>query len=276
MAAFEAFGDMELAGWSDPDTAAAYVDLFAAASDQTIPRLLEGAGARSGLRVLDLCCGQGNVTRALAEAGCKVTGADFSPAMLAAARRAVPEAGFVKADAQDLPFEDGEFDAVVSNFGICHVPDQPRALAEVQRVLKPGGGFAMAVWCGPDRFTGFQIVYAAARAHGHPDVAIPDGPDFHQFANRETAERLLEEAGFREVGLDVVDCYWDLDRPERIYDIFTQGTVRAAHLLNHQPPENAKAIRSFMSDTVAERCAHGDGWRVPLPATVVHAVKPGG
>jgi ubiquinone/menaquinone biosynthesis C-methylase UbiE len=68
---------------------------------------------------------------------------------------------FVHGDAQILPFQDNNFDIVISNFGICHVPDQPRALAEASRVLRSGGHFAMTVWCGPDVSPCFEILYGA-------------------------------------------------------------------------------------------------------------------
>jgi SAM-dependent methyltransferase len=144
---FAAFAEAERKGWTGAERASGYVDLFAAVADRLIEPLLEAVGARSGLRVLDLCCGQGNVAEVLSSRGCKVTGLDFSPAMLAFARRRVPGAGFVEGDAQNLSFGNGEFDIVVSNVGICHVPDQ-----------RQGGRFGMSVWCGPDRSPSYEIV----------------------------------------------------------------------------------------------------------------------
>jgi SAM-dependent methyltransferase len=268
---FAAFGDMERGGWSDTARASGYVNLFAAASDQTIPHLLDAVGAGPGLRALDLCCGQGNVSAALVGRGCEVVGVDFSPAMLAFARERAPSATFIEADAQDLPFAAGEFDIVVSNLGICHVPDQPRALAQARRMLGRGGRFAMTVWCGPDVSPSFAAVYGAVKAHGSPDVSIPQGPDFHQFAKREVAEQLLSGAGFTDVDLVIVDCAWDLESPAALFDIFEQGTVRAAWLLACQPPEKLAAIRSALARTVREQFAHGDHWRVPVPAALLRA-----
>src|SRR5690242_19518520 len=166
---FMAFGDMERSGWSDPARASGYVQLFAAAPDQAIESLIDAVSAKPDFKVLDLCCGPGNVSEALVRRGCKVVGVDFSPAMLAVARERVPGATFIEADAQDLPFDPATFDAVVSNLGICHVPDQPRALAEVRRVLFARGRFAMTVWCGPDVSPCFELIYGAVKTHGSPD-----------------------------------------------------------------------------------------------------------
>jgi methylase of polypeptide subunit release factors len=85
---FKGFQDLERQGWSDPKRASDYVALFASASDQAIGALLDAVDATPEMRALDLCCGQGNVSEALARCGCDVTGIDFSPAMLAFANAA--------------------------------------------------------------------------------------------------------------------------------------------------------------------------------------------
>jgi SAM-dependent methyltransferase len=271
MSDFTAFRNMEHRSWSDATTASGYVKLFASASDQTIDSLLDAVGAKSKLKALDLCCGQGNVSEALINRGCQVVGVDFSPAMLAYARDRVPNATFMEADAQDLPFDDTEFDIVISNLGVCHVPDQPRTLSEARRVLRLGGRFAMTVWCGPDTSPCFEVVYEAIKLHGSPDVQTPPGPDFHQFANRKSAEELLLSAGFSGVGFSIIDCSWDLDAPEGLSEIYERGTVRAAAMLASQPLQNLAAIRTAMAQSVRRRFAEGSRWRVPVPAALVHA-----
>lgn len=276
MSEFDAFGELERRGWGDVRRAAAYADLFSRATDMTIPDLGAAVRIRSGMRVLDLCCGQGNVSEALVAGGCDVVGIDFSSAMIALAESRVPDATFIEADAQDLPFEDREFDAVVCNFGIPHVPDQPRALAQVRRVLRPGGRFAMTVWCGPEESPAFGTFYAAVQAHAHPGVVVPQGPPFHLFADRETADRLFADAGFEDVEHGKVPCHWDLKVPEDLAKIFEEATVRAAALLMGQPAANLSAIRAQTAADVRARFAHGNGWRVPVPAAIVHAGVPAG
>jgi SAM-dependent methyltransferase len=272
---FTAFGNLERKSWSDTTRASNYIELFASASDQAIDHLLNAVDAKPGIKVLDLCCGQGNVSKALVSRGCQVVGVDFSSAMLAFARARVPQAKFIEADAQDLPFDDADFDIVVSNLGVCHVPDQPRALSEVRRVLRPRGQFAMTVWCGPEISPCFEVVYGAIKAHGSPDASAPPGPDFHQFAKPEVAAKLLMDAGFAEIVFAIIDCAWDLDTPERLFDIFEKGTVRAAMVLANQPPKNLAAIRSALTQSVQRRFSHEHRWRVPIPAAMLCATVQG-
>jgi SAM-dependent methyltransferase len=271
MSDYAAFKELEVRGWSDAARAAHYVKLFATAADQAIGPLLHAAGVRTGAKVLDLCCGHGNVSEALAARGCKVTGADFSPAMLEMARQRAPGATLIGADAQNLPFANAEFDIVVSNLGICHVPDQPRALTEVHRVLRPGGRFAMTVWCGPDKGPGYEMVYRTVKACGAPGIGMAPGPDFHQFANPVNAQALLTTAGFSAIQSSVVPSGWDFDRPEGFVEMFERGTVRAAELLSRQPPQNLAAIQSALTNEVRERFANGNHWRVPAPAALISA-----
>ena len=262
--------------WSDRERAASYVRLFAPASDQTIDRLLEVAGAKPGLKALDLCCGQGNVAQALIVRGCQVVGLDFSPAMLAFARKRAPHASFVEADARDLPFAGAEFDVVVSNFGMPHIHDQRRALAEIRRVLTPGGCFAMTVWCGPDDSPCMNVVYSALRTLSSPDISPPPVPDFLQYARRELAEKIMLEAGFSGLEFIIVDCAWNLDSPERLFEIFEKASIRTAKLLTGQPSENVVAIRSAVAEAVRQRFGAGARWHVPIPAALLRATRAGG
>jgi len=268
---FTSFAQAERAGWTDTERVTGYVDLFATAADQVIEPLLNAVAAKAGQRALDLCCGQGNVTQALVSRGCYATGADFSDAMLKLARERLPHVTFVEADAQNLPFDNSAFDVIVSNLGICHVPDQRRALAECRRALRPGGRFGMTVWCGPDRSPSYEMLYRVIKMYGAAGITAPPGPDFHQFANPTIADELLSSAGFSDIQMSIVECGWNLSRPEGFFDIFARGTVRAAMLLARQPPENHAAIRAALTDEVRQRFSYGTQWRVPTFAAVLSA-----
>lgn len=107
--------------------------------------------------VLDVAAGNGNATLALARRWCRVTSTDYVESLLAHGQaRATAEAldvTFRTADAEQLPFADASFDAVVSTFGVMFAPNQARAAAELVRVCRPGGTIGMANWT-PESFIG--------------------------------------------------------------------------------------------------------------------------
>jgi SAM-dependent methyltransferase len=105
------------------------------------------AVVRPGDRVLDSCCGTGDLAVACARAGGTVTGLDFSERMLERARRKSGEIDWVQGDALALPFEDDSFDAALFVGALHHVPDPLKALQEAFRVVKPGGRLFAAEPC---------------------------------------------------------------------------------------------------------------------------------
>jgi demethylmenaquinone methyltransferase/2-methoxy-6-polyprenyl-1,4-benzoquinol methylase len=107
--------------------------------DRKWRRLTAEAVVRPGNRVLDACCGTGDLALADARAGGRVTGVDFSEEMLARAERKAPEFQWVQADAAALPFDDASFEVVTVGFGIRNLADLEAGLAELARVLVPGG-----------------------------------------------------------------------------------------------------------------------------------------
>ena len=112
------------------------------------PALVEACGVAPGMRVLDVAAGTGNVAIRAAQAGAAVTASDLTPEHFEAGRAAAREHGvelaWVEADAEDLPFGDGEFDVVTSAFGAMFAPDHRRVADELLRVCRPGGRIGLA------------------------------------------------------------------------------------------------------------------------------------
>ena len=162
----------EHAGWQR--AAAHYTTTFAHATRGFIDDLLDAAGVKAGMRVLDLACGPGLVARGAAERGALPVGLDFSSAMVALARANHPGIRFEEGDAEVLAFADESFDAVVANFGIHHVAEPDRALAEARRVLQPGGRVAFTSWAAPAENIAWRLLFEAISAHG--DLKAADTP----------------------------------------------------------------------------------------------------
>jgi len=120
-------------------------------------QLAEAMDLRAGAKVLDIAAGNGNFTLAAAHRWCDVTSTDYVEALLNRGRLRAEAEGlkvtFQKADAEELPFGDGAFDAVASTFGAMFSPDQGRTASEMLRVCRSGGRIGLANWT-PDGFIG--------------------------------------------------------------------------------------------------------------------------
>jgi len=139
-------------GW---DRAAAHYEAsWQAPLDVARRVLLDRQPVCPGDRVLDVACGTGLLTHELAckaGPGGQVFGIDLSQAMVDAARSRQSPAGsasshYIRMDAQSLEFPSASFDLVLCCFGLMYVPDPERALAEMRRVLRPGGRLGIAIW----------------------------------------------------------------------------------------------------------------------------------
>ena len=107
--------------------------------------------------MLDVAAGNGNATLAAARRWCDVTSTDYVPSLLESGRVRAQAEGhtiqFQEADAENLPFPDASFDAVMSTFGVMFTPNQDQAASELARVCKPGGRIGLANWT-PESFIG--------------------------------------------------------------------------------------------------------------------------
>lgn len=267
------FREFEQAGWESPGVVTMYHERLSTVTTQSTGALLDAAGVREGTRVLDVATGAGYVAGAAARRGAAATGIDFSAAQVRLARQAYPAVPFEQADAESLPFESGLFDAVVNGFGMCHLPNPDVALGEAFRVLKPGGRVAFAVWDVPERAVGFGAVYAAVRTHGSMDVGLPAGPNFFFFSDPAQSTRALRGAGFVSVSCTQVPQVWRLSHPDELFEVVTEGSVRAAATIRSQSPGARDAIRAALRETVGGY-RRGDQFEVPMPAVIASAVKP--
>jgi demethylmenaquinone methyltransferase/2-methoxy-6-polyprenyl-1,4-benzoquinol methylase len=164
------------------------------------------AVVRPGDRVLDSCCGTGDLAVACARAGGTVTGLDFSERMLERARRKSGQIDWVQGDALALPFEDDSFDAATVGFGVRNLEDLDGGLAELARVLRPGGRLGVLEITRPQGF--LQPFYNVWFGTVVPVLGklLPGGSAYtylpasvKRFPGPEDLARFLREAGFSEV-----------------------------------------------------------------------------
>lgn len=114
------------------------------------PRLVEACGIEAGTQVLDVASGTGNAAIPAAATGATVVASDLTPELFDAGRARAEEKGveleWIEADAENLPFEDESFDAVISSIGVMFAPHHERAAAELVRVCRPGGKIGLLSW----------------------------------------------------------------------------------------------------------------------------------
>lgn len=267
----ETFRKFEHSGWQK--VADGYHDYFASLTQQTIMPLLDAARVNEGQVVLDVATGPGYVAAAAARRKANVKGIDFSALMIAKAKYLYPTIEFSEGDAESLAFDDATFNSVVMNFGMLHLEQPEKAIAEAFRVLKSGGWFSFSVWALPKDALGFDFILKAIEAHGDGSVKLPSGPPFFRFADEAECDKTLQNAGFAKPTITKIPMKWQLASGDDYFDAFYTGTPRTGGTLRAQPPENLERIKA--AATKAAAGYDGDwGLQIPMMAVVVSAQKP--
>jgi len=163
---------------------------------------------KPGDRILDLAAGTGTSSEPFAAAGALVVPCDFSFGMLQVGKARRPDLPFTAGDATKLPFADGSFDAATISFGLRNVVDTAGALAELFRVVKPGGRVVICEFSTPT-WKPFRVVYSNYLMKALPKVAgvvTRDSGSYDylaetisQWPDQESLGRLLQDAGWRQV-----------------------------------------------------------------------------
>lgn len=206
-----------------PDEVAAMFDGVAAGYDRTNALLSAGNSAlwriqttrsinpRVGEKILDVAAGTGTSSAALTKTGAHVVAADFSPGMIAEGQKRQatnPLISWQQADAMALPFADNEFDAVTISFGLRNIVDPHKALAEMFRVLKPGGRIVVTEFSHPVNGF-FKMGYTtylrgvmplfAKFASTNPEAYTYLADSIAAWPDQKTLASWVRDAGFRKV-----------------------------------------------------------------------------
>lgn len=209
-----------------------------------------------GAKVLDVAAGNGNATLAFARRGADVTSTDYVETLLMRGRdRAIAEGldiDFTVADAEALPFDADQFDAVVSTFGVMFTPNQQQAASELARVVKPGGRIALANWT-PDSFIG--ALFKTLGRH------LPPPPGVQSPAIWGTEAWLDQTFATEAVSIDITmkNFIFRYRSPAEFVDIFRTfyGPVHKAFLALDDAGQAQLQLDLF--DTIAEYNSATDG-----------------
>lgn len=221
--------------------------------------LVRACGVTRGDRVLDIAAGAGNVAITAAETGASVVASDLTPELFDAGRARAAERGveleWREADAEALPFADGEFDVVLSAIGVMFAPHHQAAADELVRVCKPGGRIGIISWT-PEGFIG--QLFATMKPYAPPP---PPGASPPPLWGRE--DHVLGLLGDRvtdvttERRLLTVDHF---DRPEDFRDYFKDvyGPTIAVYRSLSEEPERAAELDAALAD-LGRRFDRGQG-----------------
>jgi ubiquinone/menaquinone biosynthesis C-methylase UbiE len=236
--------------------------------------LIDCAKPKAGERIVDVGCGAGATTIALAQkvgpTG-RVLGVDISAPMLARARQ-IAQAGmpieFVLADATVYPFEPASFDLLASRFGVMFFAQPALSFANLRRALRPSGRLAFACWQEPRDNPFFMAPLQAVYKHVPklPQLG-PEDPGPFSFASEARVNRILSEAGFAGVAMEPYDLSLDI-AVGRGLDAAVEASLEigpAARALQEQPPD----VRAAATNSIREALApFARGQTVPLGASI--------
>jgi SAM-dependent methyltransferase len=204
--------------------------------------MLESAGVRPGMRVLDVGCGSGALAgRAAALVGAaNVAAVDPSEPFAEACRARVPEADVRVAPAESLPFDDDTFDAVLAQLVVNFMTDAPQGVSEMTRVAKPGGVVSACVW---DYRGGMRMLRAFWDAAKATDPAAPDEGAFMRYATADELQQLWAGAGLDAVQASALDVEAAYDDFEDLWTPFLAGIGPAGSYTASLDADGQAALR---------------------------------
>jgi ubiquinone/menaquinone biosynthesis C-methylase UbiE len=240
--------------------------------------LLATLQPRNGIRVLDIACGTGIVARRIAGTvgpSGRVTGLDLSAAMIEVARATAEREGraidWHTGRAESLPFPDASFDLVTCQQGLQFTVDKPAAVAEMRRVLAPGGAIAVSVWQGLDR----HPVYAALHAAVLRVLHVPAFQAPFSLGDVELGQ-LFQNIGFARATIESVTIEARYVYPERFAELMLESASAAIPVLQQlDAGARAELIAGVKEEMVAPiRTYTVDAeLRFPVHAHLVRAAR---
>lgn len=244
-----AMWDDSAAGWNK------WWPTFERAAQNVSDRLVALAGVRVGSRVLDIATGNGEpaVTAArLAGASGHVTAVDQSPGMLAIARERAKSLGlknieFVESDAESMALPDASFDACVCRWGLMFMPDLSAVLRTLHRALKPGAGFATAVWNSGDKVPMITLAADAVRQIAGLKPPPPGALEPTRLADTSILKTALEQAGFSSIAIEPMAVTFEFASMAE-FVAFRSEVGRAQAMMARLDPATRARVQAAIGD----------------------------
>ncbi len=258
--------DQQRAQWRDAaDAWDRYFEWYSRAFAPLMTWCADAIAAAPGMRVLDVAAGSGQPALSIAprvQPRGTILGIDFSPEMVAVAERRARQAGttnvsFRTMDAEQLELPDASFDAITCACGLIFFPDAQRALAEMRRVLKPGGSIAIGVWDEPSK-SPFVTVGGGALSQFHAATPPnPKSPGAFRFSKHDVLEGVLCDAGFSDIRIDSVTMPIEFGSTEEYWQMFTECAAGVKPKIALLSGEDQIKLRRLVDELAAPHIVNG-------------------
>lgn len=251
-----------------PDAALGYEQFFVPAIFHQWPeKIISAAVIADTDDVLDVGCGTGVLTREVVKCARSTTGLDLSESMLSVARQVCPTVSFQQGNVAELPFGDSSFDAVVSAFMLMFVPDPKQAIAQMQRVLRPGGRIVAAIWQGLDNNPVYDALVESTREVVDNKSADSMAWPF-TMGDAERLDDIFNSNGLANVSVTPHDGYAEFPSVEDLVGVEINAWLLADSISADQIAEIVAKLRKKYPDF-----SNSDGpIKFPLNALIVRAV----
>ncbi len=265
----EAFNRFELEAW---EAVAGSYGFLRSLTSRANGSMLAAAGVGSGLQVLDVGSGPGDLAAAAAALGADTVGIDVAPSMVRRAALSNPSIPFRVGSFEAIPAGEGAFDAVVGGFVLSHLGSPEAAMAEAWRVLRPGGRVALATWDIPrhNRLLGlFTDAVTAAGASMPPE--LPAGPA--HFRSGDELRGLFAVAGFTDIGYSRIMFEALVPDLDTLWDGVMESAVRIPPMITRQPQPIRGQIHAAF-EVLAAVHRRPVGYAIPVAMQIISGRRP--